>query len=108
MFSKIYRLPSSVVFNNSKSSYFPVFYVKYQKNNLSHNRYGFIISTRVDKRAVVRNRTKRVLRSEIENLHAKIKYGFDFIFVFRTAITKENNIKARESAREFLKKEGLL
>jgi len=50
-------------------------------NNLSFSRFGFVISTAIDKRAVVRNRIKRQVREVVrlllkENL---IEPGFDVV-----------------------------
>lgn len=53
------------------------------KNNLPLNRFGFIISKKIDKRAVVRNMTKRRVRSCIEEMRRKINSGYDMLFVIR-------------------------
>jgi len=107
MFAKPFRLPYSSNLRNAKQLGFLHFRLKYQQNNLSNNRYGFIIGKAIDKRAVVRNRTKRILRSEVEILHPNLKQGFDFLFFIKQPIAKENNQRAREEIREFFRREKL-
>lgn len=50
-----------------ENKYFsPFFQVRISENKESKARFGFIVSKKIDKRAVVRNQTKRVLRSAAE------------------------------------------
>ncbi|HPV70704.1 MAG TPA: ribonuclease P protein component [Candidatus Magasanikbacteria bacterium] len=57
--------------------------VKAAANNLPYSRFGFVISTAVDKRSVVRNRIKRQTREVVRLLFKKdlIVPGFDVIFI---------------------------
>jgi len=50
------------------------------------SRFGFVISTKIDKRATVRNRIKRLLRQAIRERLEKIPAGFDFVLVVRPNI----------------------
>ena len=50
------------------------------------SRFGFVISTKIDKRAVVRNRIKRLLREAVRSNLEKIPDGFDLVFVVRPKI----------------------
>lgn len=50
------------------------------------SRFGFVISKKFDKRATVRNRTKRLLREAIRNHLEEIPAGFDIVFFVRPAI----------------------
>jgi ribonuclease P protein component len=54
------------------------------------SRFGFVISTKIDKRAAVRNRIKRLLREAIRQRLEKIPAGFDFVFVVRPKIVGKN------------------
>lgn len=57
--------------------------VYYQKNRLAENRLGLTCSKAVGK-AVVRNRTKRLMRESYRLLEHRIKSGVDIVIVART------------------------
>ncbi len=85
MLPKKYRLSKNkefdFVFKNGKSSYGKLLGVKIAKNNLLLSRFGILVGSKVDKRAVVRNKIKRRLRAIIyENLN-KIKKGYDCVII---------------------------
>ncbi len=92
MLAKQNRLPSSEKFDNSKSVVTKYFRVRIKPNMLSYNRFGFVVSKKVDKRAVVRNRLKRVLR-ELAQEYKDIQPGKDMLFIviknFYTVSTEE-------------------
>jgi len=47
------------------------------------SRFGFVISTKIDKRATVRNRIKRLLREAMRERLEKVPGGFDLVFIVR-------------------------
>ena len=57
--------------------------LKAAENNLEMSRFGFMVSNKVSKKAVERNRIKRLLREVVRLRYSKIKPGFDAIFIFR-------------------------
>jgi ribonuclease P protein component len=60
------------------------------------NRFAIVVSKKVDKRAVVRNRIRRLISSSIEELYNDLKQGKDTMFIVkREAINK--------SRRDFFK-----
>src|SRR5258708_2252378 len=83
MFQKKFRLPASTRLSRPQTQYSPFFITKFSSNNLEQNRYGFIVSKKVDKRAVLRNRLKRRFRSQVEQLHTEIQQGYDFLFLLK-------------------------
>lgn len=58
-------------------------------NGLSHNRYGFITSKQIGG-AVLRNRTRRLLREAIFVLHPRIASGNDFVLIARRELTTQS------------------
>ncbi len=60
----------------------PSMIVSYAANNLSHNRYGFITTKQLGK-AIVRNRTRRIMRECVRDLHPKLEHGFDIVIIVR-------------------------
>lgn len=57
----------------------------YPTNN-QFSRFGFLISTRLSKRAVKRNRARRRLRQIIRELLPQINPGFDIVFLGKKAL----------------------
>ena len=57
-------------------------------NGLTHNRYGLVTSGRVGG-AVVRNRTRRLLRETIRALNPRLRTGFDVVLVVRQPLIQQ-------------------
>ena len=55
----------------------------YAQNNATVSRFAVVVSTRVDKRATVRNRIKRLVRESIHHLLPIIAVGWDVIVFAR-------------------------
>jgi len=56
-------------------------YLKVDNNNLKESRFGFIVSKKVSKKSVVRNKIKRWLRWVVRMNLMKIKKGIDVIII---------------------------
>lgn len=70
----------------------PFYTVKFASNGLAYNRFGFVVSKQVDKKAVIRNLVKRKLRSCIEKRLDQIHPGHDFLFILKKeAVGKETD-----------------
>lgn len=67
-------------------------------------RFGFVISTKVDKRATVRNRIKRLLRETVRASLSKVPDGFDFVFVVRPKIVGKSYEEVRFEVDKILSK----
>lgn len=68
----------------------PYFVVKFVSKKESAPRFAIIVSTKVSKKAVVRNRIKRVAREALRRQINKFVPG-DYIIVMRQAAEKLNN-----------------
>lgn len=102
------RLLPGIRFNNSFTVSVPEFVLKKKENELLINRFGIVVSKKIDKRAVIRNKIKRMLRTILIDLNEKMIPGHDILFIVKPAIlskTKEENYLIVKSA---LKKIGLL
>ncbi|MBI4096302.1 MAG: ribonuclease P protein component [Candidatus Levybacteria bacterium] len=103
MFKRGSRLAAGVRFDNSYSFSTSQFVLKLRENGLSLNRFGIIVSKKVDKRAVGRNKIKRMFRNVLVSLSKNMISGHDILFITRSGVlskTKEENQKIVESAME--------
>lgn len=91
MLKKKYRLPASVRLGNAKTIYTKYFILKTAANNLYYPRFAFVVSKKVDSRAVVRNRIKREMANSIQNLIDKIVPGKDMVFVLKRNAAENMN-----------------
>ena len=108
MFKRENRLVPGVRFNNFHILTVTQFTLKNKENNLGLNRFGIVVSKKVDARAVVRNKVKRFFRTELMNINKKIVAGHDILFLVKKEVlnkTKEENLLAIKNA---LEKTGLL
>lgn len=108
MFKKENRLPKGQNFKNSRILSTPFFNVRIAQNNSLINRYGFIVSKKIDKRAVIRNKTKRRLRAQIEKIKNQIKNGYDFLFVAKKRLIKEENKELFKEISKILNEKGII
>jgi len=82
--------------------------LKVVENDLKVARFGFIASNKISKKAVERNRIKRLLRETVRLKYSKIKSGFDGIFMFRGKDVKKSFDEVDTVVENLLKKSGLL
>ncbi|PIP16865.1 MAG: ribonuclease P protein component [Candidatus Portnoybacteria bacterium CG23_combo_of_CG06-09_8_20_14_all_37_13] len=54
-------------------------YLKYKTNNLNKNQFRIIVSLKVSKKAVVRNKIKRRIREVLRQLD--VKQGYDIVVI---------------------------
>ncbi len=87
MLPRIYRLTKSKDFERLAKVGQPIFgraiSLKYIKNNLSVSRFGIIVSLKISKKAVVRNKLKRQLRAILSSMLKAIKVGYDVMILTR-------------------------
>lgn len=107
MLPRTQRLPASTQLGAQKIAHTPFFTMRFAKNYLKHNRYGFVVGKRVDKRAVVRNRVKRQLRRFFEE-QTLLQQGYDFLFVLKKEAVSTKTNDLWQVLTTVLKKEKLL
>jgi ribonuclease P protein component len=99
MFKRENRLVPGVRFNNSHFYINPQFTLKEKTNGLNVNRFGIVVSKKVDKRAVVRNKIKRFFRDALIGLEKKINTKHDILIIAKKGIldkNKEENLRTLE------------
>ena len=61
-----------------------------KKDNEEVSRFGFVISKKVDKLAVNRNRVKRAMSESVRRNMNDIEKGYDMIFLAKKSIMRES------------------
>ena len=81
------------------------------KNDLGRERFGFIVSQKVSKKAVVRNKVRRrlveIIKSELTNFQQN-KSILDLVFISLSGIEKKEFAETKESVKNILRKAKLL
>lgn len=108
MLKRIYRLGKIVKLTKGKIYNGQFFTLRIAKNGLFHNRFAFVVSKKIDKRAVVRNKIKRKLRFCIEKMFNKIKTGYDFVFYVKKLAASQALKDLCLDVKTVLEKEELL
>ncbi len=111
MLNKINRLTKDKdfdnVFKNGKSSYDKLIGVKAIQNQLENSRFGILISTKVSKKAVERNKIKRQIREIIRLQPDKIKFGYDIVIITLPAVLGKSYQEIKGSINCHFKRLGL-
>jgi ribonuclease P protein component len=69
------------VFKTGQSFYGKVLGIKTATNGLENTRLGLLVGLKVSKKAVVRNKVKRQIRSIISQEIPNLKSGFDIVII---------------------------
>jgi ribonuclease P protein component len=87
---------------------FPLFSLRVSDNGEKTTRFAFIVSKKIDKRAVVRNKTKRVLRSAVEEVTGKIIGGKNVIIIAKKTLTPNKKEEVFDFLQGIFKKMDIL
>ena len=114
MLKKQYRLKSRRAFkatynnNHSVANNIIVLYIGHKRDDKNcPTRVGFVVSKKVHKRAVVRNRVKRQMRESIRLLIQKNNLNVEYqslIFMARSAILEKSNTEIKNSIEDLYRK----
>jgi len=81
--------------------------LKLAKNDLFYSRFGFVVSNKISKQAVKRNRMKRLLRESIRASYKNIAPGFDVVMMARVDFSEKKMAETKDTVDNLLKKSGL-
>jgi len=84
-------------FKQGGSSYGKLLGIKAVKNDLESNRFGLIISNKVSKKAVERNKIRRQIREILKEQLAQLKPGFDLIIVTLPEILNKDSQEIKQN-----------
>ncbi len=96
------------VFQKGKRFQKNFLFLKVVKNDLEISRFGFIVSQKISKKAVIRNRLKRRLREGLRHYLPEIKQGVDGVFISRPGLEKEDFEELKKTIKGILSKAELL
>ena len=96
---KIYHSPFFGLLVNKRSEI---------KDQRLESRFGLIVSKKVHKRAVKRNRVKRLLRESVRLLLPKVKPGFDAVFLTKKKILEEDFSAVSQTVSRVFEEAGIL
>lgn len=83
-------------------------FVSCDRGGKEPSRFGFIVSTKISKSAVVRNRVRRLLCEAIQSLLPKMKPGYDSVILVRPAIIGRRLGELSQDIRQVLRKSGII
>lgn len=92
---------------NGKSNASPLMVLAFLRNELDYSRFGFVVSKRLGK-AVQRNQIKRRMREIIRLRTARIKPGFDLVFIARQPIQRASYSEIERCLEQLLQESDLL
>lgn len=82
--------------------------IKVLGNNLKVSRFGFIVSKKISKKAVLRNKIKRRLRESVRPKLNQIRQGIDVAVIACPEIGEKNFREIEEITSKLLEKIGIL
>ncbi len=88
------------IFKKGQGNFSNIVGIKLMPNNLTDSRFGIIVSNKISKKAVERNKIRRQIREIIRLNLDKIKKGFDIAIICLPEIKKK---KYKEIEKEILK-----
>lgn len=96
------------VFKKGKSSYDKILGVKFVLNEQAENRYGVIVSTKISKKAVKRNRLKRQIREAVKAVEPDLRKGLDIVVIVLPGASDKDYRELKASLENHLQKLKLL
>lgn len=79
-----------------------------KRGDAGPSRFGFIVSTKIAKDAVDRNRFKRAMSEAVRTSMVDIENGFDVVFLAKTSIIRIPTEKIMKEVCVSLRESGLL
>ncbi len=96
------------IFKKGKGKYSSILGIKVINNNLEDSRFGIIVSTKISKKAVERNKIKRQIREIIKKYLPNVNIGKDIVVITLPKIKEANFEQIEKSFIFCLKKLKLI
>jgi len=112
MLSREYKLKKDndfkKVFEKGKSYRDDFIKIRFLKNGLEITRFGIVVSSKISKKAVARNRIKRRLEEIIHSRLDQVKSGFDIVILFEPKVVDKNYKQIEEAFVNLVEKAKLI
>ena len=112
MFSKKQRLCKQkeieAVFKGRRSAYNQLFGLKAIDSPLKYNRYTVVISTKVSKLAVERNRIKRIVKNTLKKNDLQIKKSIDCVIITLKPTKNKDSLEIEKAIISLLQRTKLI
>lgn len=97
------------VLKNQQSQAVAVYFLggKFLENGLSKIRVGFVVSKKISKKAVIRNKIKRQLREIVRPKIKNFEQGVDLIIFTKPEILGKNFLEIKKAVDELFKKANI-
>lgn len=92
------------VFQKGRSNYSEILGAKLIPNNLDHNRFGVLVGLKINKKAIIRNKFKRQIKTVIRLEEPFLKKGYDCVIVVLPLILAKNYDEIRLALQAVFKK----
>ncbi|MDD5639820.1 MAG: ribonuclease P protein component [Candidatus Pacebacteria bacterium] len=96
------------IFAGGKTIKTRYFFLKTIETSSQDSRIGFIVSKKVSKKAVERNRIKRLFREAVRLDIDRIKSGYDLVFIILNSAKEIDLTEIKKEIIFILEKNGLL
>lgn len=112
MLPKIHRLrldkDFKIIFRQSRQMQSGQLVLRWAPGSKLFSRFGIVVSTKVAKKAVERNRLRRRIGEILRHHWPEIKQGFDIILIAKIGLTNLNYRELEKIVIELLKKAAIL
>lgn len=86
----------------------PLFGLVFITQRTGPTRFGIVVSTKISKKAIQRNRAKRIMREILRETLARISPGFDVVFLAKKKIIQATKKEMEDQTKTLLEKAGIL
>ena len=115
MLSKLNRIKKKkdfeIIFKKGKSFKNKLFILRFLKNNFNQSRFGFVVSQKVSKKAVIRNKIRRrlseIIKDNLKNIQ-KPENNLDLVFISLPETAGKEFLAIKESVEELLIKAKII
>ena len=106
MLKRKYRLANLRNFNKARFLESQFFTLRFSQNQNKEPKFAFVISKKIDKKAVARNKIKRYLSGSIASIIDKISPG-DYILIAKKEIVNKNQEEVKSEVEKIFKEKHI-